>query len=196
MKNLLWVPLPIKLNGNGYVHLMSLDDGPSIFGCFISIIEIAASCKPRGELWRAAGIPHSSRTLAALIRQAPAVVDRMLSVCSSQDCDWIEVTEIPQEGAEIPQEGAVLLPLQVLQEGRKEGREGKGRAFAPPTLKEVHQYCQERGRGVNPEKWMAHYQANGWKVGKNPMKDWRAAVRTWEDDKKPLQSRIESKPLF
>ena len=37
-----------------------------------------------------------------------------------------------------------------------------------------------RGKGIDPEAWMNHYTSNGWRVGPNPMKDWRAAVRTWE----------------
>lgn len=56
---------------------------------------------------------------------------------------------------------------------------GKPR-FTPPRIDEVKSYCAERSNGVNPEKWMAHYEANGWKVGRNPMRDWKAAVRTWE----------------
>ena len=56
-----------------------------------------------------------------------------------------------------------------------------------PTIEEVSAYCLERENGVNPAKWYAHYESNGWKVGKNPMKDWKAAVRTWEDDKPKKQ---------
>lgn len=56
----------------------------------------------------------------------------------------------------------------------------KPKNFVCPTLQEVRDYCQERKNSVNPEKWIAHYQSNGWKVGKNSMKDWQAAVRTWE----------------
>ena len=52
--------------------------------------------------------------------------------------------------------------------------------FVKPTLEEVQAYCLERGKGVDPQKWYDYYSANGWKVGKNPMKDWKAAVRTWE----------------
>lgn len=52
--------------------------------------------------------------------------------------------------------------------------------FVKPTLEEVQAYCLERGKGVDPQKWFDYYSANGWKVGKNPMKDWKAAVRTWE----------------
>ena len=54
------------------------------------------------------------------------------------------------------------------------------RRFVRPTLEEVTAYCLERGKGVDPQKWYDHYTANGWLVGKNPMKDWKAAVRTWE----------------
>lgn len=50
----------------------------------------------------------------------------------------------------------------------------------PPTLEEVKAYCIERGNSVDPEAFIAFYESNGWKVGKNPMKDWKAAVRTWE----------------
>jgi hypothetical protein len=52
--------------------------------------------------------------------------------------------------------------------------------FVPPSLLEISQYCQERGNTVNPEIFLDHYQANGWKVGKNAMKDWKASIRTWE----------------
>ena len=52
--------------------------------------------------------------------------------------------------------------------------------FAPPTLDDVTAYCTERGNGIDPQRFMDYYQSNGWKVGKNPMKDWKAAVRTWE----------------
>ena len=53
--------------------------------------------------------------------------------------------------------------------------------FVKPTQDEVKKYCKERSRGVNPVKWFNHYTSNGWKVGKNLMKNWHAAVHTWED---------------
>lgn len=52
--------------------------------------------------------------------------------------------------------------------------------FKAPTLEEVKAYCTERGNHVDPQRFINYYQANGWKVGKNGMKNWRAAVRTWE----------------
>ena len=60
----------------------------------------------------------------------------------------------------------------------------KGAAgFVPPALAEVAAYCAERGGKVNAAQWVDYYTANGWKVGKNPMRDWKAAVRTWENNR-------------
>lgn len=68
-----------------------------------------------------------------------------------------------------------------LEEKRRDKKriEETGR-FAPPTILEVKNYCLERNNGVDPDKWHNFYSAKGWMVGKNKMKDWRAAVRTWE----------------
>ncbi len=52
--------------------------------------------------------------------------------------------------------------------------------FVPPTVEEVRAYCQERHNSVDPERFVDFYTTKGWMVGKNRMKDWRAAVRTWE----------------
>lgn len=52
--------------------------------------------------------------------------------------------------------------------------------FVPPTLEEVQAYCDENGINIDAQRFIDHYTANGWKVGKNSMKDWKAAVRNWE----------------
>lgn len=60
------------------------------------------------------------------------------------------------------------------------------RKFSPPSLEEVREYCRQRKNTVNPEAFMDYYISNGWRVGgKSPMKDWKAAVRTWEHREKP-----------
>lgn len=56
----------------------------------------------------------------------------------------------------------------------------KRKRFEKPTLSQITQYCLERNNNVNAEQFYDHYESNGWKVGKNSMKDWKAAVRTWE----------------
>ena len=52
--------------------------------------------------------------------------------------------------------------------------------FKKPTIDEVKEYCIERGNNINPEIFIDFYESNGWKVGKNSMKDWKASLRTWE----------------
>ena len=52
--------------------------------------------------------------------------------------------------------------------------------FIPPTVEEVREYCQARNNCIDPERFVAHYTSNGWMVGKNKMKDWKAAVHSWE----------------
>lgn len=52
--------------------------------------------------------------------------------------------------------------------------------FVKPTIEEVRAYCKDRNNNVDAEKFISHYDSNGWKVGKTPMKDWKASVRTWE----------------
>ena len=59
-------------------------------------------------------------------------------------------------------------------------RDKKRKRFRPPTVEEVEAYCFERNNKVDAERFVDFYSSNGWKVGKNPMKDWKAAVRTWE----------------
>lgn len=73
-------------------------------------------------------------------------------------------------------------------------------AFTPPTLDEVKAYCQERGNTIDPQQFVDYYMANGWRVGRNAMKDWRAGVRYWErngfdrrrgSDDKPARPRLD-----
>ena len=56
----------------------------------------------------------------------------------------------------------------------------KAKRFTPPTLEEVTAYCIERNNSVDAQHFIDYYTSNGWLVGKNKMKDWKAAVRTWE----------------
>lgn len=76
----------------------------------------------------------------------------------------------------------------------KDKREKKRKPvrFSPPSLQEVMDYCRERGSPVDPQTFLDFYTTKGWVVGKTPMKDWRAAVRTWErregDGRGPVQA--------
>lgn len=59
-------------------------------------------------------------------------------------------------------------------------KETTTKKFKKPTLEQVKAYCLERKNSIDAESFIDYYEANGWKVGRNSMKDWKAAVRTWE----------------
>ena len=70
----------------------------------------------------------------------------------------------------------------------------KSKVFVPPTLEEVTAYCIERNNGINPQHFIDYNMACGWKVGTKPMKDWRAAIRTWEQKRKGNQTTQTDTP--
>ena len=65
----------------------------------------------------------------------------------------------------------------------------KIKKFKPPTVEEVAAYVATRKTKIDPEKFVNHYQSNGWMVGKTKMKDWKAAVRTWERNEREWRNR-------
>ena len=67
----------------------------------------------------------------------------------------------------------------------------KAKRFYPPTLDEVKKYCEERKNNIDPMAFIDFYSSKGWMIGKNRMKDWKAAVRTWERKRKE-ESKTES----
>lgn len=66
----------------------------------------------------------------------------------------------------------------------KKNKERENKRFVPPTIDEVRSYCTERGNGIDPEEFIAFYESKGWMVGKSKMKDWKAAIKTWEISRK------------
>ena len=67
----------------------------------------------------------------------------------------------------------------------------KIKKFIPPTVEEVREYCESRNNGIDPEHFVDFYSSKGWMIGKNKMKDWKAAVRTWENKNKEKEREKE-----
>ena len=61
--------------------------------------------------------------------------------------------------------------------------------FQKPSIDEIRQYCSSRNNSVDPEQFFNFYESKGWTIGKSHMKDWRAAVRTWEKREKEIPQR-------
>lgn len=66
--------------------------------------------------------------------------------------------------------------------------------FIKPTIEEIRDYCNERNNGIDAQKFYDFYESKGWLIGKNKMKDWKAAIRTWErKDKEENQKHTVTK---
>ena len=61
--------------------------------------------------------------------------------------------------------------------------------FQKPSLEDIRAYCIGRANKVDPEQFFNFYESKGWTIGKSPMRDWRAAVRTWEKREKEIPQR-------
>ena len=70
----------------------------------------------------------------------------------------------------------------------------KNKYFKKPKLEEVLEYCSERNNNIDAENFINFYESKNWKIVKNKMKDWKAAIRTWEKrkQKKPTMSKLDS----
>jgi len=125
------------------------------------------------------------------------------------DEQWVELSARHQKNVENGRLGGLKsrearAPLKHLDKIRKDKirKDKSNTAFSKPTIEEVKAYCIERKNQVDPQKWIDHYTSNGWKVGKNSMKDWKAAVRTWEKSEyaattsKPARVDKAAPPLY
>lgn len=63
----------------------------------------------------------------------------------------------------------------------------KAKRFVPPSVEDVEQYCFERNNNIDAQSFIDFYESKGWMIGKNKMKDWKAAVRTWERNRSKNQ---------
>ena len=70
--------------------------------------------------------------------------------------------------------------------------------FIKPAIEDIEDYINEKGYRVDAHKFYDYYESNGWKVGKNPMKDWKAAIRNWarNDYDKPKDSKGSGNPWW
>ena len=74
-------------------------------------------------------------------------------------------------------------------ENTPQPKRSRSKPFEPPTVEDVAAYCKERMNDVDAERFVDFYEAKGWMLGKNKMKDWKAAVRTWERTNKKQSGR-------
>ena len=82
------------------------------------------------------------------------------------------------------QENSAVVPMQKLQPEKKPAQEiqpekPKRKNFVKPTVEEIAAYCKEKNYNINAQQFFNYYESNGWKIGRNSMKSWQAAVQNW-----------------
>ena len=119
-----------------------------------------------------------SNSVIARLDRRKEISDRRKTAAASR---WKQRQE---ERVQSKENAIALQELSKEEEGKgKEIEEQEGaktsKRFCPPTLEEVKAYCAEKEYTIDAERFIDFYTSKGWFVGKNKMKDWRAAVRNW-----------------
>ena len=107
------------------------------------------------------------------------------------DTPCIQPVSIPETQVRL---GKDSLGKDSIGEENKADKPPRATRFTPPTLEDVTAYCSERNNGIDPQSFIDYYAARGWKLGKEKMKDWKAAVRTWENRRKADQQAKQPAP--
>lgn len=124
----------------------------------------------------AVGCPQDDGKIAVSYDQD---TDKIAASCD-EDTDKITAS-YPQDTAnKKKKEKEIEKEIEKKKEIENKSLIARGARFSPPTADEVRAYCQERRNAVDADAFIDFYASKGWKVGNQPMKDWRAAVRTWE----------------
>lgn len=116
------------------------------------------------------------------IRQQRFRDKKKQEIPSIPDCVTKNNASVTQPVTNSNESKSIEIELELEKELELENKESKPKKtrFVPPSIDEVRAYCEERGNNVDPEKFVAYYTSNGWRVGKSPMKSWKAAIITWE----------------
>lgn len=104
------------------------------------------------------------------------------------------LTNVRQNSDKTPPEIEIEkeLEIEIEKDSSAKSTTTKRKRFEKPTIFDVEQYCIERNNNVDPQHFIDYYESNGWKVGKNSMKDWKAAVRTWERNGYNQSAKLKS----
>ena len=205
LKKLQWIPIPVKLDGDGYTNIMSDENGqprkngPAIFGTFISVLEVAASCDNialRGTLIRSSGEPHDYASLARITRIPIKNIEDMILFCTVS-LNWIEIIDL-ETGAGMSHDSAAPVPiLPILSMSSipslKRAKRSNFPEFKPPTIDEVKVYFKENEYPETlAEKFFRGYDAAGWKDSEGkPVRSWKQkAQHVWFKPEEKKTSKV------
>lgn len=132
------------------------------------------------------GLFYSDRGRIACRRVDQQLADRSIVVENASRAGKISAAQRALNARSTLSSNVRSTIVQPGEERRGEDKRGEVRArairpsFTPPTVEEISAYCRERNNRVNAKRFIDFYESKGWMIGKNSMKSWQAAVRTWE----------------
>ena len=156
-------------------------------GCSV-VSEVVEAALRRGIFDKKVYEKHGVLTSAVIQETYLAAAKRRTCVEVKKEYLLLSAHKIPKN-VNIVSENVCRNAENVYRNGQSKGKESKENKnkksvrSAPPSVKEVAAYCAERKNGIDAEAFVAFYESKDWMVGKNEMKDWKAAVRTWENRK-------------
>jgi predicted phage replisome organizer len=188
----------------------ALPERDAIFVIWIKLLTLAGKINDSGQVYLSENLPYNAEMFSTIFNRPISIIRMALDTFESFKmiernndfigiCNWEKHQNIDElnkirestknrvakyrEKKKLGQCNVTVTKSNAVDKNRidKKREEKKERkTFTPPTLEEVKKYCSERKNTVDPQKWHDHYTSNGWLVGRNKMKDWKAAVRTWE----------------
>jgi uncharacterized phage protein (TIGR02220 family) len=212
LKTVKWLPLPIKLSGDGYCLLMEEEngnrrkDGPAFFGTFIAIIELASTCNPRGSLIRSSDTPHTFESIGRICRICAKLVEQTILFCIEK-LNWIEIIDLtngcdnPAASCDNPAASCMssatahVVLCNVLSL-KKEGMQG-GKKNENPLVEDVLKYLNEK-LGTHFRSDTAGFISGRLKDGYT-IDDFKKVINKkylqWADDEKMIKF-LRPKTLF
>jgi hypothetical protein len=138
VKDLQWVAIPNRHDGEGYSLVMAHERSSEIFTAFILMLQVASRCQPRGSLLRDNGRPHDATSLALKTRGRREWFEVAMGVLVSQEIGWIEAIELQDSApasltTDTTLQAACQSPDSHLT--KKEGKEGMEGNGIPPGKK-------------------------------------------------------------
>lgn len=198
VKDLAWVPIPNRHDGENYSLIMAHPKAAEIFAAWVLLLQVASRCQPRGSLVRDNKKPHTPETLAMKTRAPEKWFVVALEFLENQT-DWLEIDINYQ------QDDTRLTPSRQSPDEEGNGREWKEQneivalraRFVKPSLEEVKLCMNKSGCPQDQaQHFINYYEANGWKVGRNQMKSWPHAVANWSNNNRTQKYGNNSKPVF
>ena len=202
-------------------QIEKMPDGDTIVVIWLKILTLAGHINDGGYIYLTRDIPYTDQLLATefdrpigTVKMALEVFRQfgmldlhtnILHVTNWEEYQNIEGMERIREQNRIRKQNQREREKQALLESHVMSRDShatdidkdididikKSNKFTPPSLEDVKAYCQERKNGVDPQRWYDFYLSKNFMVGKNKMKDWKASVRTWERESKPVAEKSD-----